>query len=123
MSRRSVSGRDVSGPRPSPLPLLVTIAALAFAASLAFGALKPERDRLGAMRRERHERETQLERLRARAADLEVRCETLESDPHLVERLIRDEYGYARPGETIVDPRDPAGPTDWPDEARPPPDR
>ena len=98
-----MSRRAVRSPRPSAIPLLATIAALAFATSLAFGSLRPERARLDAMRGERGVREAELLRVRADADALEIRWERIESDPYLVERAVRDEFHYARPGERIAD--------------------
>jgi hypothetical protein len=94
--------------RSSVFPLLATIAVLGFAASLAFGALAPEKDRLAAMRLERLRREADLLEIRAEADSLQIRRDSIETDPYLLEREFRDSYRYVGPNEWLIDAGEPS---------------
>lgn len=54
------------------------------------------------LRREMDVVERDLVTLRARAAELARTVEQLRNDPASIEKLAREEYGYVRPGETVL---------------------
>ena len=54
------------------------------------------------LRREMDAAERDLVTLRARAAELLLTVERLRHDPAYTEKLAREEYGYVRPGETVL---------------------
>jgi cell division protein FtsB len=90
------------------------IAPAILAAALAIAALDGEsgipawlrlRDDLGAARE-------RIEGLRAEAEALEAQAAALRSDPFAIESAIREDLGFARPGETVVRIARPRGPGD-----------
>jgi cell division protein FtsB len=54
------------------------------------------------LRREMEVVERDLVTLRARAAELSRTVEQLRNDPAYLEKLAREEYGFVRPGETVL---------------------
>jgi cell division protein FtsB len=58
--------------------------------------------RVTQLRREMEVMERDIVTLRARADELSRTVERLRNDPAYIEKLAREEYGYARPGETIL---------------------
>lgn len=54
------------------------------------------------MRKEIRRKDEQIRQEEATARDLKASIDALRSDPKTVERLARDKFGYAKPGETVV---------------------
>ncbi len=48
-----------------------------------------------------------LDSLLARNARLEARIDSLETNPHILERVAREEYGLIMPGERLYRPTEP----------------
>lgn len=53
------------------------------------------------LNREMKELVRETERLQAETLEYQNKMENLESNPELIERLAREEYGMRKPGETI----------------------
>ena len=58
--------------------------------------------RVTQMRREMESMERELVTLRTRAEELTRTVEQLRNDSSAMEKLAREEFGYVRPGETVI---------------------
>lgn len=58
--------------------------------------------RVTQMRREMESMERELVTLRTRAEELTRTVEQLRNDSAAMEKLAREEFGYVRPGETVI---------------------
>ena len=54
------------------------------------------------MRRENLRLETELQREKEKARELQTQIDALRNDPKTVERLARDKLGYAKSDETVI---------------------
>jgi cell division protein FtsB len=83
--------------------------AIAFVcAVLLVNAIAGERGYLELRRLQRHHAEATaaLARRRAETAELKARIERLRTDPSAIEYAIREQLGYARPGEMVFPVRE-----------------
>lgn len=62
--------------------------------------------------------QAQLAARRAENAELQRRIRQLKTDPVAIEREVRDQLGYAKPGEVVFTVRDAPAPADRPAPAR-----
>jgi cell division protein FtsB len=53
-----------------------------------------------------------IDALRSEVESLEAQAAALRSDPFAIETAIREDLGFARPGETVVRLSRPSGPSD-----------
>jgi cell division protein FtsB len=60
------------------------------------------------MRKDILQKDLQIQKEEETARQLKAEIDALRSDPKTVERLARDKFGYAKPGETVVRFEDPA---------------
>ena len=58
--------------------------------------------RVSEMRREMESMEREIVTLRSRAEELTRTVEQLRDDSDAMEKLAREEFGYVRPGETVI---------------------
>lgn len=59
------------------------------------------------MRKDILTKDAQIQKEEATSRQLKASMDALRSDPKAVERLARDKFGYAKPGETVVRFEDP----------------
>ena len=60
------------------------------------------------MRKDILTKDAQIQKEEETSRQLKASMDALRSDPKAVERLARDKFGYAKPGETVVRFEDPA---------------
>jgi cell division protein FtsB len=87
-----------------------TLASIIALVALIVGALFGDRGLLHLID-QRHRAEAlarEVEELQAENAQLVTEIAALRTDPRAIERLAREELGFARPGETVFLVRDPA---------------
>lgn len=81
----------------------VVVALLFVAGALAVGSwYLPEIQRNEELQAERLRLERQVSELRARGDALRADLHSLTNDPVAIERILRERFGLAKPGETVV---------------------
>jgi cell division protein FtsB len=79
--------------------ILLIVIAIALAVGIWYLPLMQQNER---MRKEILRKDALIQKEEAEARELRAEVEALRGDPRAVERLAREKFGYAKPGETVV---------------------
>jgi cell division protein FtsB len=79
--------------------IFLIVVAIALAVAIWYLPLVQQNER---MRKEILRKDAQIQKEEEAARQLKAATDALRSDPKAVERLARDKFGYAKPGETVV---------------------
>lgn len=79
--------------------IILIVAAIVLAVAVWYLPLIQQNER---MRKEILRLNTQIQQNEESVKQLKTSMEALRSDPQAIERIARDKFGYAKPGETII---------------------
>ena len=94
----SESGRNIWDTLSRFVVILIFVAGLVLAVAIYLPGTEQKQRMLNSIQN----REAQIKREEETSKSLISSINTLRGDPKSVERLARDKFGYAKPGETVV---------------------